>query len=419
MAYPQLVMHRYFEDLLPPAYGYLSNWIVFSIILLIALVAYLIAKLVVLRLVKAFVMRTKTDWDEMLFESRFFSRIAQIVPGSIISANASWAFQKGPTAATIEAFARVYILIMAILAVNSALNAMERILRRYDVSRKLPVRGFAQVAKIILFIWGLILVVSTIAGQSPTVIFGGLGALTAVLMLVFKDPILGLVGGIQLSANDMVRKGDWIEMPKYGADGTVTEVALTTVKVENWDRTISMVPTYSLISDSFRNWRGMEDSGGRRIKRCINLDINTIQLVTTDQLNNFKQIGLLTNYLEQKEKEIAEWNRRNHGEKHRVNARALTNIGTFRAYVLAYLRHHPKVRQDFTLLVRQLQPTTQGLPLEVYLFTNDTRWAYYEDIQADIFDHLYAILPEFGLRAYQAPTGNDITNFLAAKATDF
>ena len=236
-------------------------------------------------------------------------------------------------------------------------------------------------------------------------------------MLVFKDSILGLVEGIQLSANQMVSRGDWIEMPKYGADGDVLEVALTTVKVQNWDKTITTIPTYTLITESFKNWRGMSESGGRRIKRSINIDIGSIKFCSQEMLERFSRIQHITEYLDKKRQEISSWNAaRNLEASDPLNGRQLTNVGTFRAYVAAYLRHHPMVHQDMTFLVRQLAPTAQGLPIEIYVFSRDQVWSNYEDIQADIFDHILAIAPAFDLSVYQSPSGGDVKDALASRS---
>jgi miniconductance mechanosensitive channel len=269
--------------------------------------------------------------------------------------------------------------------------------------------------KLIIYLVGVIFVISLLIGRTPIYLFSGLGAMTAVLMLIFKDAILGFVAGIQLTANKMVTPGDWIQMPKYGADGDVIEVALTTVKVRNWDKTITTIPTYALISDSFKNWRGMRESGGRRIKRAINIDMNTIRLCTPEMLERFRRIQYISDYIDRKQKEVKEYNRE-HGvdDTSSVNGRRLTNIGTFRAYVIAYLKNHPMVRQDMTFLVRQLAPTEHGLPIEVYVFCKDIVWANYEAIQADIFDHFLAVVPEFDLRVYQSPAGSDFSRLTEA-----
>ena len=266
----------------------------------------------------------------------------------------------------------------------------------------LPLTSFAQVAKLVLYGVVIIVALSVVIGESPALLFSGLGAMTAVLMLIFKDAILGFVAGIQLSANKMVTPGDWIEMPKYGADGDVMEVALTTVKVQNFDKTITTIPTYALISESFKNWRGMSESGGRRIKRAINIDMSSIRFCDDVMLERLSRIHYMADYLEEKRQEIEAWNVGHEGEPATsLHPRRLTNIGTFRAYIVAYLRHHPKIHPQLTFLVRQLAPTVHGLPIELYVFSTDQNWITYEGIQSDIFDHLLAVVSEFDLRVYQ------------------
>ena len=298
------------------------------------------------------------------------------------------------------------------------LNAGVDILQSSKFSRDLPVKVVVQVLKLVLYSVATIAVISLIIGQSPSLLLGGLGAMTAVLMLIFKDSILGLVAGIQLSANQMVAPGDWIEMPKYGADGDVLEVALTTVKVKNWDKTITTIPTYALITESFKNWRGMSESGGRRIKRAINIDMDSIRFCDEEMLDRFAKIQYIAEYLEKKRHEISGWNaERNVDASDPLNGRQLTNLGTFRAYVVAYLRNHPMIHQEMTFLVRHLPPTEHGLPVEIYVFSRDQVWSNYEGIQADIFDHILAIAPAFDLRIYQSPAGSDVRTLLAALTT--
>ena len=356
--------------------------------------------------------RSENSWDDELENSRVFKWIARLIPGMVVWVGGQYALRDPAAADVVRVLAEIYIIVVALLALNSLLNVGERIYRRFPVSKEIPIKGFLQVLKILIFAAGAIFTVSAVMGKSPVLIFSGLGAMTAVMMLIFKDAILGLVAGVQLTANRMVARGDWIEMPKFGADGDVIDVALTTVKVQNFDKTITTIPTYALISDSFRNWRGMSQSGVRRIKRNLLLDMNSVALLDEAAIDRFRKIRVLRGYLDEKEKELAEWNRQLPEEETRevVNARALTNLGTFRAYVAEYLKSHPKISQDHTLLVRQLQPTEQGLPLEIYVFTNDNRWIEYEGIQSDIFDHLLAVLPEFGLKVFQSPAGADFQN---------
>lgn len=395
----------------------LADLVVFVAVLVLALCTYFVALRIVLRLLRTVVRRTANTWDDELVHSRVFRWIAQLAPGLVIWVGGPAALRDTSADEVVRVLAEIYIIVMALLALNSVLNVAGRIYQRFPVSREIPIKGFIQVLKILLFLAGAVFVISVVIGKSPVLILSGLGALTAVLMLIFKDSILGLVAGVQLSANRMVSKGDWIEMPKFGADGNVIDVALTTVKVQNFDKTITTIPTYALISDSFRNWRGMSDSGVRRIKRNLLLDMNSVRLLDDRDIGRFRKIRLLRDYLERKTGELSEWNSQHPPEdiEEPVNARALTNVGTFRAYVVEYLKNHPKISQDHTLLVRQLQPTERGLPLELYVFTNDNRWIEHEGIQGDIFDHLLAVLPEFDLRVFQAPGGADLGSLVGGE----
>jgi miniconductance mechanosensitive channel len=390
----------------------LADTLMLLVLLLAAIGIYFVALRLVVRLIRALVKRTENTWDDELVHSRVFRWIAQLVPGMVLWVGGQAALRDSTASEAVRILAEVYIIVVALLALNSLLNVCERIYRRFPVSREIPIKGFLQIVKILIFAAGAIFVVSSVIGKSPVLIFSGLGALTAVMMLIFKDAILGLVAGVQLTANRMVARGDWIEMPKFGADGDVIDVALTTVKVQNFDKTITTIPTHALISDSFRNWRGMSKSGVRRIKRNLLLDMNSVGLLDASSIERFRKIRLLGDYLDHKGKELEEWNRQfPDGEtEDPVNARALTNLGTFRAYVAEYLKSHPKISKDHTLLVRQLQPTEHGLPIEIYVFINDNRWIEYEGIQSDIFDHLLAVLPEFGLNVFQAPAGADLKN---------
>lgn len=305
---------------------------------------------------------------------------------------------------------RALIVLSVAMAISWALNYANEVYARRPEARSRPIKGYVQVVKIAVFCGAAILMIAVLIEQSPLLLLSGLGAMAAVLLLVFKDTILSLVASVQLTSNDMLRVGDWIEMPSMDADGDVVDIALHTVKVQNFDKTITTIPTHKLIADSFRNWRGMTDSGGRRIKRALVLDQNSVRFLDEGEVDGLKRFRLLDAYLARKQQEIADWN--GHalaGDDDAVNARRITNIGTLRAYVIAYLQSHPRVASgDFTLMVRQLPPGPQGLPLEVYCFADTIEWEEYEGIQADIFDHLLAILPEFGLRIYQQPSGLDL-----------
>jgi miniconductance mechanosensitive channel len=380
------------------------------VMLVVACIAYIITKRFLLRVVKSLVERSKTIWDDILLEQKVFNRLSYFAPALVIYGMAPFVLSGSSAAiATLRLATKIYMVIVGLLVFDSFLNSVVDIYRTFEFSQKKPIRGFVQGAKIILFFFGGIFILAMIMGKSPGIIFGGLGAMMAVFMLIFKDSVLGFVAGIQLSANRMIHIGDWIEMPKYGADGSVIDVALTTVKVQNWDKTIATIPTYALISDSFKNWRGMSESGGRRIKRAIYIDMSSVKFCTEEMLEKFKKYKYISEYIESKIEEIKEHNlAAGVDESELVNGRHLTNIGTFRAYVAAYLRNHPKIHQEMTFLVRHLEPTPNGLPIQIYVFSNDQVWANYEAIQADIFDHILAVIPKFELRIFQNPTGADL-----------
>ncbi|HAG35719.1 MAG: mechanosensitive ion channel protein MscS [Citromicrobium sp.] len=313
--------------------------------------------------------------------------------------------------------ARTMIVLSIAMAIGGALDYANELYSRRPESRSRPIKGYVQVVKIAIYFGAAILMIAVLIEQSPLLLLSGLGAMAAVLMLVFKDTILSLVASVQLSSNDMLRVGDWIEMPGMNADGDVVDIALHTVKIRNFDKTITTIPTHRLIADSFRNWRGMNESGGRRIKRALVVDQNSIRFLDDKETDDLKRFRLLDDYLARKQEEIAEWNRHElSSDCDTINARRITNIGTLRAYVIAYLKSHPRIAgAGFTLMVRQLPPGPQGLPLEIYCFTDTVEWPQYEAIQADIFDHMLAILPEFGLRIFQHPSGQDFAQ-LAIRA---
>ena len=313
--------------------------------------------------------------------------------------------------------ARTMIVLSIAMAIGGALDYANELYSRRPESRSRPIKGYVQVVKIAIYFGAAILMIAVLIEQSPLLLLSGLGAMAAVLMLVFKDTILSLVASVQLSSNDMLRVGDWIEMPGMNADGDVVDIALHTVKIRNFDKTITTIPTHRLIADSFRNWRGMSESGGRRIKRALVVDQNSIRFLDDKETDDLKRFRLLDDYLASKQEEIAEWNRHElSSDCDTINARRITNIGTLRAYVIAYLKSHPRIAgAGFTLMVRQLPPGPQGLPLEIYCFTDTVKWPQYEAIQADIFDHMLAILPEFGLRIFQHPSGQDFAQ-LAIRA---
>jgi len=387
-------------------------------ILAVALIAYIanfIVKRLIVRVMIGVVRRTKVDWDDPLAERGVFTKLSHLAPALVIWAMAPALFPGSQILITIaKRAADVYMLIIGIMVINAFLDAINDVYQKFEVAKRVPIRTYTQVIKIGVTVAALIFALSIVMDKEPWVFLSGIGALTAVLLLVFKDTILGFVASIQLVAHDMLRPGDWIEMPKYGADGDVMEITLNTVKVQNFDKTITTIPTYALISDSFKNWRGMDESDGRRITRSIHIDVNSIQFSTPEMVEKFSKIAILRDYIERKQQELRDHNQQKGiDESVLVNGRRMTNVGTFRAYLIEYLRRHPKIHNEMTFLVRQLQPTDKGLPIELYVFSNDKRWVQYEEVQADIFDHIFASLPEFGLRPFQSATGHDIAGAAA------
>jgi miniconductance mechanosensitive channel len=386
---------------------------------LLALLANYAAKRFIASIVHPLIHRSGNKWDDQLMEHSVLLRFSHIVPAAIIHFFTPILFSEHPELiAFCSVVVNTYLVIITLFIIDGVLNFCRSIWDHLPVGKRFPAKSFIQAAKLIINLVGCIFILSAILNKSPIVFFSGLGAITAILLLIFKDAILGLVAGFQLSVNNMVMVGDWIEMNGRGANGAVIDVSLTTVKVQNWDMTITTIPTYALISDSFKNWRGMSDSGGRRIKRSLHIDLRTIQFADEALLEHFKHIRILRPYLEQKLKEIQNYNSSACDDlSELINGRRLTNVGTFRAYCVAYLRNHPKIHQDgMTLIVRQLANSEKGLPIEIYAFANDIEWANYEDIQGDIFDHLFSILPEFKLSAFQEPSGADIERALSKRS---
>lgn len=398
--------------------GVLASVILALAVLLVSFIAFYITRRIVGSLVHRLFSRTRVTWDDRLQENRLFMRMTLVVPALIIYLFVPIVlvgYDKA-IAATIGAL-NIYFILVGVLVADAAINWLHDIYQTFPVSRDIPLRGLSQVFKLILYGAGLIMAISILLDRSPVYLLSGLGAMTAVLMLVFKDPIMGFAAGVQLISNRMLKNGDWIEMPKYGADGDVLDITLTTVKVRNWDNTITTVPTYALINDAFKNWRGMQESQGRRIKRAVYFDMNSICFCTPEMLARFEGISHIKAYLEQKRQAIEKHNTQlGHQAEIKINTRRLTNIGTYRAYATAYLQGHPMINTDMTLMVRQLAPTAHGLPLEVYAFCRDKAWVNFEAVQADIFDHLLAIAGEFHLRIYQSPSGGDLLKIAAREA---
>ena len=372
---------------------------------------FYISKHYILRLLKLLTRNTSTFWVQVFFAPRLLSQLSLIIPLIVFHMGVK-IIEGIPVglAVAIERITLVTLVILAIQTISILLWKINEVYSSLEMARNRPIKGIIQVAIIVLYGAGAIITIATLMDRSPLLFLSGLGAMTAVLLLVFRDTILSLVAGVQLTTNNLIRVGDWIEMPQFNADGDVVDIALHSVKVQNWDKTITIIPTHKFLENSFKNWRGMQESGGRRIKRSILIDISTIRFLTEQEILRFKNFLLLQNYIEEKVESLNQYNAKFSPELE-VNARRLTNVGTFRAYIANYLKQHPEVNQDMTFLVRQLAPTEHGLPIELYIFIKDVRWAYYEAAQADIFDHLLAIISEFGLRVHQTPTGHDLQAF--------
>lgn len=393
----------------------ITIFILLILVIIIAWLADVITKKIFVTIISKLIRKSKTEWDDLLLKRKVFKRLAHLAPAIVVYYFAEFfAFGLSDRIVSfVQSATYIYMILMGLMVIDSIINSSHDIYEKLPISNNRPIKGYIQLVKILIFFIGGILILSIVLDKSPTRLLTGLGALAAVLLLVFKDTILGLVASIQLFANKMVKPGDWIEMPKHNADGTVEEITLNTVKVQNWDKTISTIPTYALVSESFHNWKGMEESGGRRIKRSINIDMKSVKFADMALIEKFKKIRLLRSYIENKLTEIEEFNLK-HGidDESPANRRKITNLGTFRRYIEEYLKDHPKIHNDMTFLVRQLQPTEKGLPIEIYVFSNDQAWANYEAVQADIFDHILAVIPVFELRVFQNPTGDDFQKLI-------
>ncbi|MDO1530023.1 mechanosensitive ion channel [Fulvimonas sp. R45] len=385
------------------------------VLLLLAWLAGTLVRRILLRVVRGITERTAWRWDDALFRRNTFLWLARMVPALAIQYGIR--LVPGVPERVEQTLGNVMEALLALfvaMAIGAALSALEDLYRETPRGQQRSIKGMVQLIKIGLFIVAGLVIITALTGQKIGLLLSGLGALSAVLMLIFKDTILGFVAGVQLSSNDMLRVGDWIEMPQLNADGDVIDIALHTVKVRNWDKTITTIPSWRLISDSYRNWRGMQETGGRRIKRAIHIDAASVRFLDADALGRLAKLRLLADYLPARQQEVAAWNHAL-GEAGEVaaNRRRLTNLGTFRAYVQAYLDTHPRIHHGLSCMVRQLASGPQGIPLELYCFTATVAWAEYEGIQSDLFDHLFALLPEFGLRLYQQPSGHDVQAGLA------
>ncbi len=383
-----------------------------------AYVAFRLARTLIVTVLHRLTQRSKTDLDDLLVKHGVFSALAYLVPLAVIYYGRTLI---PPLSGFLLKSSEILLAPIAALIVTRSLNVLLELYNRLPIARKHPIRGYIQILKFLIWLSAGIVAVCTLLERSPWGILSGLGAVSAILILVFRNTLLSFVASLQIIAQDLIRIGDWIEAPQFGADGEVVEMTLYNVLVQNWDKTIVSIPTYRLMEEAFKNWRGMEKAGGRRIKRHLLIDQSSVKFCDEEMLARFRRIHLLQDYLEKKLREIEEWNRQRGIDPSAspLNGRRLTNLGTFRVYIEEYLRHHPQIRKDMTLMVRHLQPTAEGLPLEIYCFVADTRWVPYEKVQADIFDHIIAAAPEFGLRIFQKPSGFDLKEALSPDSRRF
>ncbi len=407
----------YIHNLLTEHNGLIRMVVGVVALILAASFTNLVVKRLVLSGIRRAMSMTRLGHDEAFTQYGLIPRLANVMPAMVIMYGINFVpALPGAVTLVVRNVCAAFIILTLTLAISALLNIITAIYARRPDAHRRPIKGYVQLVKLAIFAIATILIIATLMDRSPLILLSGVGALAAVLMLVFQDTLLSLVASVQISSSDMLRVGDWIEMPQMNADGDVIDVALHTVKVQNWDKTITTLPTRKLISEPFKNWRGMQESGGRRIRRSILLDQNSVRFLTPAEMARLRRFRPLTAYLDQKELELAQWNARL-GDADPFNARRLTNIGTFRAYLENYLRQHPGIHQEMTLLVRQMAPTPEGVPMEIYCFTNTVAWAAYEAIQSDIFDHLLASLPEFGLRVFQSPSGADFARLGAEMVT--
>ena len=385
----------------------LSNIILLIFVILVSAIAKFITARLILKNLSSYVKKTKIKWDDIMLKRKVFSRLSHIVAPLVFYffiPSFSIEFQ-----IFIEKVVFTYITIIILFVIDALLNCVNDLYNSYAKSKSKPIKGFIQVSQIVLYLFGIIILISYLFDKSPVIILSGVGALAAVFLIVFKDSLLGLVSGIQIATNDMVRIGDWIEMPKYDANGAVVDISLNIIKVENFDKTVTTIPSYAFISDSFKNWRNMQECGGRRIKRSIYVDSSSVQLCDSQMIEKFKKIRYISEYIKRKETEIDEYNKNpDIDPTHSINVRRLTNIGTFREYIQQYINNSPHIHKEMVRMVRQLEPGINGVPLEIYAFTNDTNWINYEGIQGDIFDHILSVASEFNIRIFQNPSGYDM-----------
>lgn len=382
----------------------------------ISLIMWWLTKEILLGSIGAFAAKTDTEFDDILVEKKFFNALAHVLPLLLLDYFFSIVFFAFPD--LLDFFVRineVLITLAIMFSLRRLIDTSGEFLRKKPAFEGKPMKSYVQTINILITIFFVILMLSLLTGQSPIFFLTSLGAATAIILLIFKDSILGLVASIQMSANDMIRLGDWITMEKYGADGEVIEITLTSVKVQNWDRTITTIPTYSFIAESFKNWRGMSESGGRRITRAINIQLDSVKFASPRLLEKLTKVNYISGFVRERSEEIKRYNEENGLSDDQINARKQTNIGLFRRYLEFYLKNHERIHKGMTLMVRQLAPNENGVPIQIYCFTNTTVWSEYENIIGDIFDHIFAVVKEFELNIHEAPSGNDFKGFIENK----
>lgn len=389
---------------------HLTALILLVITMLVIYLGVVLTRKILTHVVGRIVQRTPTRWDDLLVNQKFFNAVSLLVGVFVLKTAVPVVFEDFPRLLpALEKLVDVYFLFVIIRIIITFLKGAEQLIAASALFKEKPVASYFQLGRILLYIGGFVLALSILMGKSPFYFLGAFGAMTAILLLVFKDTILGLVASIQISANDMIRVGDWVEMPKYNADGDVLAINLNTVKVKNWDKTITTIPTHYFITDSFKNWRGMKESGGRRIKRSLFINMATIRFVDPEMRERFRKYQLISGYIAERQAEIEAFNAAyDIDTTSLVNGRRMTNIGVFRKYIEAYLQRHPGINQNMLLLVRQMASTQYGVPIEIYCFTRSVAWVDYETVQSDVFDHLLAAARYFELEVFQSPSGADI-----------
>lgn len=416
--FSQWLMHSLGETGASPQTCYFLEHLILGLglILVVAIIDY-ISRNIILNIVARYAKRSNNPYDDILVEMRVFKHLAHVVPALVAKEGLTFVFQDYATLISpLQKLVDIYIIIAIIFFVQAVLRAAKTLLLNSEDFKDKPIGSYTQLLNIINYLVGILFIISNVTNKPLWTLLTAFGALSALIILTFRDTILGLVASIQISGNDIVRIDDWIEVPKYGADGHVVEINLTTIKVKNWDNTVTTIPTYVLINDAFKNWRGMEESEGRRMKRSVNIKISSIKFCTPEILEHFKKIDLIRDYVTQKESEINQYNAAHKINKSVLaNGRNLTNVGIFREYLSNYIQKHPKVNKELIMMVRQLPPTDKGLPLEIYCFTLDKEWVDHETIAADIFDHVLATIPSFDLEIFEGPTGKDFQAAISAK----